>query len=187
MGVAARRREALVPEGLLDEMGRGATVEGVGVPEPVRGHVFFDADRPGRFPNNPPELAAAKRPVGLLRAKHRIAGLPEARTHFLVAERDKHIPRGGGEENGARLFTLALEGDLTGDLAFGAARLIFWRYLHVVVFTPANLPSQNLISLVLFHQAIHNCTPDAPPLMEREPQKVTLPSVIPSVQLDNPQ
>ena len=120
VGVAAGGGEALVAEGLLDEVGRGAAVEGVrgvGMPEPVRGDVFFDAGVAGSLAYDPPELAAAKRPVGLLRAKHRIAWRPEARTHFLVAERDKHIPRRGGKENGARLFALALKGDLARDLA----------------------------------------------------------------------
>ena len=75
MGVTAGGGEALVAKRLLNKVGRGA---------------------PGRFPDDPPELAAAKRPVRLLRAKHRIARRPEARTHFLVVERHKHIPRRGG-------------------------------------------------------------------------------------------
>ena len=44
MGVAAGGGEALVAEGLLHEVGRGAAVKGmrgVRVPEPVRRHVFF--------------------------------------------------------------------------------------------------------------------------------------------------
>ena len=88
MGVAAGGGEALVAEGLLNEVGRGATVEGVrgvGVPEPVGGDVFFDAGVARSLAYDPPELAAAERPVRLLRAKHRIARRPEARTHFLVA------------------------------------------------------------------------------------------------------
>ena len=88
MGVAAGGGEALVAEGLLNEVGRSAAIEGVrgvGVPEPVRRDVFFDAGITRSLAHDPPELAAAKRPVGLLRAKHRIARRPEARTHFLVA------------------------------------------------------------------------------------------------------
>ena len=88
VGVAAGGGEALVAKRLLNEVGRGAAVEGVrgvGVPEPVRGDVFFDAGVTRGFTHDPPELTAAKRPVGLLRAKHRIARRPEARTHFLVA------------------------------------------------------------------------------------------------------
>ena len=88
MGVAAGGGEALVAERLLDEVSRGAAVEsvrGVGVPKPVRGDVFFDAGVARRFADDPPELAAAKWPIGLLRTKHRITWRPEARTHFLVA------------------------------------------------------------------------------------------------------
>ena len=113
--------------GLSEEVGGGAAVKGVGgvgVPEPVRRDVFFDAGAPGRFPNDRPELAAAKRPVGLLRAKHCISGRAKARTHFLVAERDKHISRGGGKENGARFFALALKGDLARDTALWDVALL---------------------------------------------------------------
>ena len=88
MGVAAGGGEALVAEGLLHEVGRGAAVKGmrgVRVPEPVRRDVFFDAGVARSLSDDPPQLAAAKRPIGLLRAKHRIAWRPEARTHFLVA------------------------------------------------------------------------------------------------------
>ena len=69
VSVAAGGSEALVAEGLLDEVGRGAAVEGVrgvGVPKPVRRDVFFDAGAPGRLTYDPPELAAAKRPVRLV-------------------------------------------------------------------------------------------------------------------------
>ena len=91
------------------------------VPEPVGGDVFFDAGIAGRFADDAPELAAAERPVRELRAKHRITWRPEARTHFLVVERDEHIPRRGGKENGARLFAFALKGHLAGDLALRGA------------------------------------------------------------------
>ena len=56
-------------EGLLHEVGGGAAVEGVGgvgVAEPVRGDVLFDAGRPGSFTDDPPELAAGERVVRLL-------------------------------------------------------------------------------------------------------------------------
>ena len=71
MGVAAGGGQALVAEGLLHEVRGGAAVEsvrGVGMTKPVGGNVFLDAGITRRFPDNPPELAAAKRPVGLLRA-----------------------------------------------------------------------------------------------------------------------
>ena len=45
-------RQALMAERLLDEVGRGATVEGVGgvgVPKPVRGDAIGGAGAPGRF------------------------------------------------------------------------------------------------------------------------------------------
>ena len=119
-------------EGLLNEVGRCAAIESVGVPEPVRGDVFFAAGIPRSFPNNPPELAATERPVRFLRAKHCITWRPEARTHFLVAERDKHIPRRGGQENRARLFALALKGDLAHDLSLG--------YLPLLHRTPLGVP-----------------------------------------------
>ena len=127
MGIATGGGEALVAERLLNEMGRGAAVEGVrgvGMPEPMRGDVFFDARVAGGLADDPPELAAAKRPVRLLRAKHRIARRAEARTHFLVVERHEHIPRRGGKENGARLFALTLEGNLARDLALRDATLL---------------------------------------------------------------
>ena len=108
-------------------MSRGAAVEGmrgVSVPERVRGDVLFDAGIAGGLAYDPPQLTAAERPVGLLRAKHRITWRPEARTHFLVAERDKHIPRRGGKEHGARLLALPLKGDLAGDLTLRDAALL---------------------------------------------------------------
>ena len=86
---------------MLDKAGRGAAVEGVGgvgVPEPVQGDVFFDAGVACSFADDPPQLAAAEQPVGLLRAKHRITWRAEAYTHFLVVEGDKYIPRRGGKD-----------------------------------------------------------------------------------------
>ena len=127
MGIAARGGEALVAKGLLDEVSRGAAIQGVrgvGMPKPVRRDVFFDAGAPGSLAYDPPELAAAERPVGLLGPKHRIARRPEARTHFLVAERYEHIPRRGGKENGACFLAFALKGDLAGDLTLRDATLL---------------------------------------------------------------
>ena len=52
MGIAAGGGQALMAERLLDEVGRGATVEGVGgvgVPKPVRGDAIGGAGAPGRF------------------------------------------------------------------------------------------------------------------------------------------
>ena len=99
MGVAAGGGEALVAKRLLHEVGRGAPVEGVGgvgVAEPVRGNVLFDAGRPGSSPHDPPELTAGERAVRLLRAKHRIAVRAESCERFRMAERDKDIPRWRG-------------------------------------------------------------------------------------------
>ena len=78
MGVATGGGEALMPEGLLDEVGRRATVEGVGgvgVPEPVEGDVLFDTGLAGELP----ELSATTWAVGLLRTRHRIIGRAKAR------------------------------------------------------------------------------------------------------------
>ena len=69
MGVAAGGGQALVAEGLLYEVGRGAAVErmgGVGVTEPVRGDVLFNAGVARGLANDPPELAAGERSVRLL-------------------------------------------------------------------------------------------------------------------------
>ena len=73
---------------LLSEMGRGVAVKSVrdvGVSEPAGGQVFFDVGIASRFPNDPPQLAAAKGPVGLLRAKHHIVRPAKAVVHCLVA------------------------------------------------------------------------------------------------------
>ena len=69
MGVAAGGGEALVAERLLNEVRWGAAVEGVrgvGMPEPVRRDVFFDAGITRGFAYDPPELAATQWPIGLL-------------------------------------------------------------------------------------------------------------------------
>ena len=62
MGVAAGGGEALVAERLLYEVGRGAPVEGVGgvgVAEPVRGDVLFDAGVTRCFADDPLRLRGA--------------------------------------------------------------------------------------------------------------------------------